>query len=118
LELLASMLRPIFLPCRRTPIRRRDAEVAPGLACFAALAMETSLSSLIDKTWVTLEFCNHGYDQVVNIATEVILGPDEPGYDYKKFSALLEEIKPYLRRYDRANVIGKEMRVDLRRGTL
>ena len=78
--------------------------------------MEASLSSLIDKTWVTLEFCNHGYDHVVNIATDVILAPDEPGYDYKKFSALLEEIKPYLRRYDRTNVVGKEMSMDLRRG--
>ena len=67
------------------------------------------MSPLIGKTWVTLEFCNHGYDHVVNIATDVILGPDEPGYDYKKFSALLEEIKPYLRRYDRAKVIGKEI---------
>jgi hypothetical protein len=75
--------------------------------------METRLSSLIEKTWVTLEFCNHGYDQVVNIATDVILGPDEPGYDYGKFSALLEEIKPYLRRYDRATVIGKKGNFDL-----
>jgi hypothetical protein len=63
--------------------------------CFDACGSDGSLSSLIDKTWVTLEFCNHGYDHVVNIATDVILGPDEPGYDYKRFSALLEEIKPY-----------------------
>lgn len=76
------------------------------------------MSSLIDKTWVTLEFCNHGYDHVVNIATDVILGPEEPGYDYKKFNALLEEIKPYLRRYDRANVVGKETHLNLRHGAL
>jgi hypothetical protein len=75
------------------------------------------LQSLIERTWVTLEFGNHeydpvqGYDQVVNIVTDVILGPNEPGYDHKKFIALMEQIKPYLRRYDKANVISK--RADL-----
>jgi hypothetical protein len=78
--------------------------------------METSLSSLIEKTWVTLEFCDHGYDQVVNIATDIILGSEEPGYDHKKFHALLEEIKPYLRRYDRATVIGKKGDINFRQG--
>lgn len=75
--------------------------------------------SLIEKTWVTLEFGNHqydpvqGYDQVVNIVTTVILGPNEPGYDHEKFHALMEEIKPYLRRYDKAKVISKEgQRID------
>lgn len=72
-----------------------------------------SLPSFIDRTWVTLEFGNHqydhihGYDHVMNIATEVVLGSSEPGYDAEKFSALMEEIKPYLRRYDKVNVVSK-----------
>lgn len=71
------------------------------------------MASLIQRTWITLEFGNHeydhihGYDHVVNIATEVALGPNEPGYDREKFSALMEEIKPYLRRYDKVNVISE-----------
>ncbi len=72
-----------------------------------------SLASFIERTWVTLEFGNHeydhinGYDHVVNIATEVVLGSAEPGYDPEKFKALVEEIKPYLRRYDKVNVVSK-----------
>jgi hypothetical protein len=80
---------------------------------LAAGAREMSLPSFIDRTWVTLEFGNHqydhihGYDHVMNIATEVVLGSSEPGYDPEKFSALMEEIKPYLRRYDKVNVVSK-----------
>jgi hypothetical protein len=77
------------------------------------------LASLIERTWVTLEFGNHeydpvhGYDQVVNIVTDVILGTNEPGYDHKRFVALMGEIKPYLRRYDKANVISKRADVTI-----
>jgi hypothetical protein len=86
------------------------------MACrryLAAGAREMDLPSFIDRTWVTLEFGNHqydhihGYDHVMNIATEVVLGSAEPGYDPEKFSALMEEIKPYLRRYDKVNVVSK-----------
>lgn len=69
------------------------------------------MPSLIKTTWVTLEFGNHeydhvhGYDHVVNIATDVVLGPNEPGYDLEKFSALMGEVRAYLRRYDKVNVI-------------
>lgn len=73
------------------------------------------MASLILRTWVTLEFGNHeydhvnGYDQVVNIVTDVVLGPNEPGYNHEKFSALMAEIRPYLRRYDKVNIISKRM---------
>jgi hypothetical protein len=86
------------------------AVLAPSLL---AEVKETSLASLIAKTWVTIEFGNHeydhvqGYDQVVNIATEVVLGANEPGYEHEKFRALMEEIKPFVRRYDKVNVISK-----------
>jgi hypothetical protein len=85
-----------------------------GLSALSSLlagVKETTLASLIERTWVTLEFGNHeydhihGYDHVVNIATEVVLGPNEPRYEQEKFRALMEEIKPYLRRYDKVNVI-------------
>jgi hypothetical protein len=72
------------------------------------------LPSLIARTWVTLEFGNHeydhdqGYDHVLNIATDITLDPNDPGYDFEKFRALMEEIRPYLRRYDKANVISKK----------
>jgi hypothetical protein len=76
-------------------------------------AREMNLPSFIERTWVTLEFGNHeydhihGYDHVVNIATEVVLGSGEPDYDPEKFNALMEEIKPYLRRYDKVNVVSR-----------
>jgi hypothetical protein len=44
----------------------------------------------------------------LNIATDIILDPNDPGYDFEKFRALMEEIRPYLRRYDKANVISKK----------
>jgi hypothetical protein len=94
------MLNAVWRACRR------------HLACRSSRETK-NLHSLIGKTWVTLEFGNHqydhihGYDHVVNIATDVVLGSAEPGYDREKFGALMEEIKPYLRRYDKVNVIGR-----------
>ena len=87
----------------------RDPKWRPAIRASLRLQWRRACHPSSARHGLRLDICNHGYDHVVNIATDVILGPDEPGYDYKKFSALLEEIKPYLRRYDRAKVIGKEI---------
>jgi hypothetical protein len=36
-----------------------------------------------------------GYGHVLNVETDVVLGPDEPGYDEDKLNALVEEIIPF-----------------------
>jgi hypothetical protein len=47
-----------------------------------------------------------GYGHVLNVETDVVLGPDEPGYDEDKLNALVEEIISLMAHYDRANVVG------------
>jgi hypothetical protein len=62
------------------------------------------LASLIKDTWVTIDVTKKGYARVLNIWTDVVLGPDSPGYDGKIFQQLLDELKPHLEHYDRANI--------------
>jgi hypothetical protein len=62
-------------------------------------------TSLIKATWASLEMDQEGYGHVLNVETDVVLGPDEPGYDEEKVNALVEEIIPLMAHYDRANVV-------------
>jgi hypothetical protein len=62
--------------------------------------------SLIKAKWASLEMDQEGYSHVLNVATDIVLGPDEPGYDEKQLDALMEEILPLMANYDRANIVG------------
>lgn len=61
--------------------------------------------SLIKSTWASLELGKNGHGHVLNVATKVVLDPTSPDYDDQEITALIEEVKPLLDRYDRANVI-------------
>ena len=61
--------------------------------------------SLIKSKWASLAMDHEGYGHILNIETDVVLGPDEPGYDETRVDALVEEILPLLDHYDSANVV-------------
>jgi hypothetical protein len=54
--------------------------------------------------WVTVDVAKNGYTRVLNIWTDVVIGPDSPGFDEQSFQQLLDEIKPHLEHYDRASI--------------
>lgn len=64
----------------------------------------SGLASLIKDMWVTIDFTKNGYARVLNIWKDVVIGHDSPGFDEKSFQRLLDEIKPHLEHYDRANI--------------
>jgi hypothetical protein len=67
-------------------------------------------TSLIKAKWASLEMDQQGYSHVLNVATDLVLGPDEAGYDEDKLNALFEEIIPLMANYDRANVVNAKSR--------
>ena len=62
-------------------------------------------TSLIKATWASLDIDQEGYAHVLNVETDVVLGPNEDGYDEERINALVEEIIPLMDHYDRANVV-------------
>jgi hypothetical protein len=61
--------------------------------------------SLIKNTWASLELSENGYDHVLNVSTNLVLDPAAKDYDSQKITALVDEVKLLLDRYDRANIV-------------
>jgi protein-tyrosine phosphatase len=63
-----------------------------------------ALASLIKDTWASLEITKNGCERILNVWTDVVINADHSAYDDQKFKELLEEIKNYLKHYDRVSI--------------